>query len=88
MDKKEVPCPLVVMDESAVIADFEGANGHANKLREARAAVAELVEADLEYDEARLAMNSATTLEESEAAWDRSLAAFNRRAAALAKFKK
>ena len=82
------PCPLAVMEDhiNQLCVESPEDQRHLEAMTEARAAVAELVEADREYDAARLAMNSAMTWGESEAAWDRSLAAFNRRAAALAKF--
>jgi hypothetical protein len=78
---------LAVLDQAAAALKYAGARREGvGRVIEARAAVAELVEADRALDAADAAYGRAKTGAPRNVAWDAVLAARKRRAEALAKF--
>ncbi|WP_339829432.1 hypothetical protein [uncultured Arenimonas sp.] len=91
--QRHVDAALAAYNTAARDAYSEDEIAEAVKLNEwlrgaatARAAVAELVEADREYDEAMEALKNTRNTGASTESWNRMVSAKNRRAAALAKF--
>lgn len=76
---------LAVLDEFVVVVGDEFGNDPAVRLREARRAVAELVEADIMLDRTQEAYDRAAAGCIRNDLWDDVLAARKRRAAALAR---
>jgi hypothetical protein len=76
---------LAVMERAESVLWGINHNGDAEDTEKARAAVAELVKADREYDEARESLDNARNTSAGTECWNRLIIAKKKRAAALAR---